>query len=190
MSCWHATAANGASLAEGMTGQTIPEAVHALIVMGVAGSGKTTIARALAERIRWPFRDGDEFHPASNVAKMSSGQPLTDDDRWPWLRAIAAEIDRTIDTSGHVVIACSALKRAYRDILIGPRAGVRLIYLKGSRDLILQRLRSRRGHFMPPQLLDSQFATLEEPRADEKAVVIDIAASVDAIVDDIIRQLS
>ncbi len=131
--------------------------------MGVAGSGKTTIAQALAARLGWRFEDGDAFHPASNVEKMHSGRPLTDDDRWPWLRAIAAEVDRTRDADGHIVIACSALKRVYRDILIGKRSGVRLIYLKGSRDLILERLRARRGHFMPPELLDSQFATLEEP---------------------------
>jgi len=168
----------------------IPNAIHALIVMGVAGSGKTTIAEALAKRIEWPFKDGDSFHPASNVEKMRNGHPLTDEDRWPWLRAIAAEIDRTSDAREHVVIACSALKRAYRDILIGKRHNVRLIYLKGSRDLIGERLRARRGHFMPPQLLDSQFATLEEPREDEKAIVVDIAPAVEAIVDNIIRQLS
>lgn len=168
----------------------IPNAVHALIIMGVSGSGKTTIAEALAKRIDWPFKDGDSFHPASNVEKMRNGHPLTDEDRWPWLRAIAAEIDRTIDAGEHVVITCSALKRAYRDILIGKRSGVRLIYLKGSRELIGERLRARRGHFMPPQLLDSQFATLQEPLEDENATVVDIAPAVDAIVDNIVRQLN
>src|SRR5437764_13983717 len=158
--------------------------------MGAAGSGKTTIAEALAGRTGWPFKDGDAFHPPSNVEKMRSGQPLTDEDRWPWLRAIAAEIDRTSEANGHIVIACSALKRAYRDVLIGNRAGVRLIYLKGSRELILERLQARRGHFMPPQLLDSQLATLEEPAHDENAVIVDVAPGVDAIVDEIIRQLS
>src|SRR4051794_41074631 len=120
---------------------------EAMVVMGVAGSGKTTITQALADRIGWTFKDGDIFHPASNVEKMRSGQPLTDDDRWPWLRAIAAEIDRAIAAGEHLVIACSALKRAYRDVLIGSRTDVRLIYLKGDRDLILQRLRERKGHF-------------------------------------------
>jgi gluconokinase len=172
-----------------MTEATIPSAIDALIVMGVAGSGKTTVAQALAARTGWRFEDGDVFHPASNVEKMRSGQPLTDEDRWPWLRAIAAEIDRTRKADGHIIIACSALKRSYRDILIGSRLGVQLIYLKGSRDLIGQRLRARRGHFMPPALLDSQFATLEEPGSDERAVVVDVASTVDAIVDDIVRQL-
>jgi gluconokinase len=167
----------------------MPGGIHALIVMGVSGSGKTTIAEALAQRIKWPFKDGDAFHPASNVEKMRNGHPLTDDDRWPWLRAIAAEIDRTTDAGRHIVITCSALKRAYRDILIGGRSGVRLIYLEGSRELIAERLRARRGHFMPPKLLDSQFAALEEPRDDERAIVVDVASTVDAVVDDIVRQL-
>ena len=172
-----------------MSENTLPSSLHALIVMGVAGSGKTTIAEALAARIGWAFKDGDFFHPPSNVEKMRSGHPLTDDDRWPWLRAIADEIDRTRETNGHIIIACSALKRVYRDILIGDRRGVALIYLKGSRELIGQRLRERRGHFMPPQLLDSQFATLEEPDVGERAIVVDVAPTVDAIVDDILRQL-
>ena len=168
----------------------IHSAVHALIIMGVSGSGKTTIAEALAERIKWPFKDGDAFHPASNVEKMRGGHPLTDEDRWPWLRAVAAEIGCTGGAGGHVVITCSALKRAYRNILIGKRADVRLIYLKGSRDLISERLRARRGHFMPAQLLDSQFATLEEPGPDENAVVVDVTPAVGVIVDHIVRQLS
>ncbi len=172
-----------------MSENSLPSSLHALIVMGVAGSGKTTIAEALAARIGWAFKDGDLFHPPSNVEKMRDGHPLTEDDRWPWLRAIADEIDRTRDTKGHIIIACSALKRVYRDILIGDRHGVALIYLKGSRDLIGQRLRARRGHFMPPQLLDSQFATLEEPDVQERAIVVDVAPAVDAIVDDILSQL-
>jgi carbohydrate kinase (thermoresistant glucokinase family) len=172
-----------------MTESPLPSSLHALIVMGVAGSGKTTIAQALAARIGWAFKDGDLFHPPSNVEKMRSGHPLTDDDRWPWLRAIAAEIDRTREARSHIIIACSALKRVYRDILIGSRRGVALIYLKGSRDLIRQRLQARRGHFMPLELLDSQFATLEEPVADERAIVVDVTAPVDAIVDDIVRQI-
>jgi len=172
-----------------MSETTLPSSLHALIVMGVAGSGKTTIAEALAARIGWTFKDGDLFHPPSNVEKMRSGHPLSDEDRWPWLRAIADEIDRTREAGGHIIIACSALKRVYRDILIGSRRGVALIYLKGSRDLIGQRLRERRGHFMPPELLDSQFATLEEPDAGERAIVADVAPTVDAIVDDILSQL-
>jgi gluconokinase len=172
-----------------MSEDPLPSSLHGLIVMGVAGSGKTTIAQALADRIGWRFEDGDVFHPASSVEKMRSGHPLTDEDRWPWLRAIAAEIDRTDKAGGHIIIACSALKRSYRDILIGSRNSVRLIYLKGSLDLIRQRLQARRGHFMPPQLLDSQFATLQEPAPDERAIVVDVAPTVDAIVDDVVRQL-
>jgi gluconokinase len=172
-----------------MSKQAVPDLIHALIVMGVAGSGKTTIAQALAQRIGWDFKDGDAFHPASNVGKMRSGRPLTDEDRWPWLRAIAAEIDRTADAGGHLVVTCSALKRTYRDILIGSRTAVRLIYLNGSRDLISQRLRARQGHFMPPELLDSQFATLQEPGRDEHAIVVDAAETIDAIVEAIVEQL-
>ncbi len=161
----------------------------AMIVMGVSGSGKSTIAEALANRLGWTFEDGDRFHPASNVAKMSAGHPLTDEDRWPWLRAIAAEIDRLADSGGHAVIACSALKRAYRDILVHGRRDVRIIYLKGSRQLIAARLAARTNHFMPPGLLDSQFKTLQEPVRDENAVVVSIDASADAIVEDIVRRL-
>ena len=137
---------------------------RALIVMGVSGSGKSTIGKALAERLGWTYEDGDDFHPPSNVAKMSAGQPLTDDDRWPWLRAIAAEIDRVAADGGHAVIACSALKRAYRDILVHGRDDVRIVYLDGSRELIAERMAARKNHFMPPGLLDSQFATLEAAR--------------------------
>jgi len=162
---------------------------HALIVMGVSGSGKTTVGRDLALRLRWMFEDGDAFHPPANVEKMQSGHPLNDDDRRPWLEAIAAEIDRTLAANRHLVVACSALKRAYRDIIVGKRTGVRLVYLRGDRDVIMTRLRARRGHFMPASLLDSQFATLQEPTAEERAIVVDIDASVAAIVDAIVRQL-
>ena len=160
----------------------------ALVVMGVSGSGKTTIADKLAERLGWTFEDGDRFHPASNVAKMSAGHPLSDEDRWPWLRAIADEIDRVCAAGEHAVIACSALKRAYRDILVHGRDDVRIIYLKGTQELIAGRLAARKGHFMPPGLLDSQFKTLEPPDENENPVTESIDASVEAIVDDIIRQ--
>lgn len=161
----------------------------ALVVMGVSGSGKTTIAELLAERLGWTFEDGDRFHPASNVAKMSAGHPLSDEDRWPWLRAIADEIDRVCATGEHAVIACSALKRAYRDILVHGRDDVRIIYLRGTQQLIAERLALRKNHFMPPGLLDSQFKTLEPPDTDENPVTVPIDASVDFIVDDIIKQL-
>jgi gluconokinase len=161
----------------------------ALIVMGVSGSGKSTIADKLAERLSWRYEDGDRFHPASNVAKMSAGHPLTDEDRWPWLQAIADEIDRVCKAGERAVIACSALKRAYRDILVHGKDDVRIVFLNGSQDLIAGRLAARKGHFMPPGLLDSQFRTLEPPGAGENPVTVSIGASVDAIVDDIVRQL-
>ena len=161
----------------------------ALIVMGVSGSGKSTIAAKLAERIGWRCEDGDRFHPASNVAKMSAGHPLTDEDRWPWLQAIADEIDRVSEAGDRAVIACSALKRAYRDILVHGRKDVRIIYLEGSQQLIADRLAKRKGHFMPAGLLDSQFKTLEPPAPDENPVTVSIDAPVDAIIDDIVRKL-
>jgi gluconokinase len=163
--------------------------LRALIVMGVSGSGKSTIAEALAARLNWRFEDGDSFHPAANVAKMESGQPLTDDDRWPWLQAIAGEIDRSIDAGTPLIVACSALKRAYRDVLVHGRNDVAIIYLDGSKELIAERLRVRKNHFMPPGLLDSQFATLEPPRADEHAIAVSIDAPVPAIVANILNQL-
>jgi gluconokinase len=161
-----------------------------LIVMGVAGSGKTTIASRLAERLGWTFEDGDRFHPPANVAKMSAGHPLTDEDRWPWLQAIADEIDSVCGRGGHAVIACSALKRAYRDLLVHGRSDVRIVFLKGTQSLIADRLARRKGHFMPAGLLDSQFKTLEPPELEERAIAVSIDASVETIVDDIIRQLA
>ena len=162
----------------------------ALIVMGVAGSGKSTIGETLAGRIGWRFEDGDRFHPASNVAKMSAGVPLTDDDRWPWLQAIADEIDRLCAAGERAVVACSALRRVYRDVLIHGRNDVRLVYLDGSQQLIADRLNRRKGHFMPPDLLASQFKTLEPPAGDERPITVPIDASVEAIVDDIVGQLT
>jgi gluconokinase len=161
----------------------------ALVVMGVSGSGKSTIADRLAERLSWSYEDGDRFHPASNVAKMSAGRPLTDEDRWPWLQAIADEIDRVCKAGQHAVIACSALKRAYRDVLVHGRSDVRIVFLNGTEQLIASRLARRKGHFMPPGLLESQFKTLQPPDASENPVTVSIDASVEAIVDDIVRQL-
>ena len=161
----------------------------ALIVMGVSGSGKTTIGEKLAERLGWRYEDGDTFHPKGNVAKMSAGQPLTDEDRWPWLRAIAAEIDRLCAAHEPAVIGCSALKRAYRDILVHGRSDVRIVYLAGTQELIAGRLARRKGHFMPAGLLKSQFETLQPPGADENPIIVSIDASADTVVDDIVRQL-
>ena len=161
----------------------------ALVVMGVSGSGKSTIAEQLAARLGWRYVDGDLFHPPANVAKMSAGHPLTDEDRWPWLRAIAAEIDRLAAAGARAVVACSALKRAYRDILVHGRDDIRIVFLSGTKDLIAKRLAARKGHFMPPGLLDSQFKTLEPPQPSERPITVSIDAPVDGIVDDIARQL-
>lgn len=163
--------------------------VSAMVVMGVSGAGKSTIGAMLARRLGWEYEDGDWFHPQSNIDKMHAGKPLTDEDRWPWLRAIAQNIDETRERGGQAIIACSALKRAYRRILIGERTDVRLIYLKGDRNLIARRLAIRYGHFMPPQLLDSQFAALEEPQADEHPIVVSIDAPPRAIVETIMAKL-
>jgi gluconokinase len=161
----------------------------ALVVMGVSGSGKSTIADRLAARLGWRYEDGDRFHPPANVAKMSAGHPLTDEDRWPWLQAIADEIDRLSEAGQRAVIACSALKRSYRDILVHGRDDVRIVFLNGTQDLIAKRLAARKGHFMPPGLLASQFKTLEPPQPGERPITVSIDAPVEAIVDDIISQL-
>ncbi|PJG55041.1 gluconate kinase [Bradyrhizobium forestalis] len=165
------------------------EAPCALIVMGVSGSGKSTVAKALGERLGWRFEDGDSFHPAGNVEKMRAGHPLTDEDRWPWLNAIADEIALVCGRGEHIIIACSALKHAYRDVLLRGRSDVRFVFLKGTKELIAERLALRKGHFMPPGLLTSQFETLEPPEAGEHVITVSIDETVEAIVDGIVRQL-
>ena len=160
-----------------------------IVVMGVSGCGKSTIASMLAHRLHWIYEDGDWLHPQSNVEKMHHGEPLTDADRWPWLRAIAAWIDNTRNAGSHGVVACSALKHVYRDILIGERRDVRLVFLKGDRELIERRLAARDDHFMPASLLDSQFAALEAPTADERPVTVSIAPHPRDIVDTIVAKL-
>jgi len=160
-----------------------------IVVMGVASSGKTSLGERLAQRLGWPFRDADSFHPPQNVAKMSSGTPLTDEDRKPWLAAIAAWIDASRASGGNGIVTCSALRRAYRDVIVGDRPDVALVYLKGSRELIGRRMAARQHHFMPPALLDSQFATLEEPGEDERPLVVQVEASKDAIVELVVREL-
>ena len=144
------------------------------VVMGVSGSGKTTVAAMLASALHCRFLEGDDLHPPANVEKMRSGTPLTDADRLPWLHRIASEIDAWRRRGEAGVVTCSALKRAYRDILIGDRANVTLVYLKGSRALIEKRMAARQAHFMPIALLDSQFATLQEPTPDERPITVDV----------------
>jgi gluconokinase len=163
--------------------------LNALVVMGVSGSGKTTLAAMLAGRLGWPYRDADDFHPAANVLKMSSGRPLTDEDRAPWLAAIARWIDDQRAAGGHAIVACSALKRAYRDVLIGGRDDVRLVFLQGDRALVGARMAARRDHFMPTALLDSQFATLEAPTPDEQPVVVHVGGAPEEIVAAILSAL-
>jgi len=157
--------------------------------MGVSGSGKTTVAKALAEHLGWRFQEGDALHPPQNVAKMAAGTPLSDADRWPWLTAIAAVIDgwRAAGVSG--IVTCSALKRAYRQVLVGDRADVRLVYLAGSKALIAGRMAARTGHFMPAALLDSQLATLEPPGAEEHPIVMDIGPEPAVIVAELVRRV-
>lgn len=161
-----------------------------VIVMGVSGSGKSTVGALLASRLQWTFEDADRFHPPSNIDKMHSGIALTDEDRRPWLAAIAGWIDKTRGLAEHGVIACSALKRRYRDILIGDRADVRLVYLKGDETLIARRLATRHEHFMPQGLLHSQFDALEEPGPDEKCIVAPIEPQPHEIVAGILSALN
>jgi gluconokinase len=156
--------------------------LSAVVVMGVSGAGKSTVGQLIAAQLGAPFRDADSFHPPANVTKMSSGQPLTDEDRWPWLRAIAAWIAEHRAAGTTCVVTCSALKRVYRDIVTdSQRADVRIVYLKGDFQLIAARLAARKGHFMPPALLKSQFDTLQEPAADEHAIVAPIDATPEEI---------
>ena len=143
-----------------------------LVIMGVAGCGKTTAAIELATAMGWAYQEGDSLHPPENVEKMRGGTPLTDEDRWPWLGAIAGVIDGWIAGGASAVLTCSALKRAYRDIIIGDRRGVRLVYIQGERALLQERLAGSSGHYMSPCLLDSQLATLEEPGPEELPIVV------------------
>jgi gluconokinase len=167
----------------------MPNNPSIIVVMGVSGCGKSTVASMLAHRLNWVYEDGDWFHPPSNIKKMHSGEPLTDEDRWPWLHGIAAWIDATRRAGNHGTVACSALKRAYRDVLIGERRDVGIVYLKGERELIARRLAARNGHFMPPSLLDNQFAALEEPQPDEHPIVVSIVPHPREIVEEIVKRL-
>ena len=160
-----------------------------VVVMGVSGSGKSTVAAMLAAALGCQFQEGDDLHPPENVEKMRSGTPLSDADRMPWLRRIAKEIDGWRARSECGVLTCSALKRSYRDVIIGERHNVVLVYLKGSHELIRQRMIARHEHFMPVALLDSQLATLEEPTPDEHPIVVDICGKPAEIAHEIVRQL-
>ena len=146
-----------------------------IVLMGVSGAGKSTIGDELSRMLGWQFRDADSFHPPANIDKMRSGIPLADDDRWPWLDAIGAWIGERLANREPGIVSCSALKRAYRARIGARRQGVRLIYLLGSQEMIAGRLAARTGHFMPAELLASQFTTLEEPGPEERALVVGIA---------------
>lgn len=153
-----------------------------ILIMGVAGSGKTTIGRQLAAELGWSFRDADDFHPPANIAKMAAGQPLTDTDRAPWLTAIRAHIDTCLARGESAVITCSALKDSYRRIVVADPARVKLVHLTGDFALILQRLGQRRDHFMKETMLQSQFEALEPPR---DALTLDVARPPETLVADI-----
>lgn len=153
---------------------------HLVVLMGVTGAGKSTVGTLLAQRLGLSFRDADEFHPPANVAKMSRGTPLTDEDRWPWLDAIGAHL--AAHRVGGCVVTCSALKRIYRDRLRAAAPGLRFIHLQGDMALVAARQAARQGHFMPPSLVASQFATLEPPAPEEGVIALDVAAPPEAIV--------
>src|SRR5262245_49879077 len=160
-----------------------------LVLMGVSGCGKSTTGTRLSKLLGWPFRDADSFHPQANIDKMSKGLPLTDDDRQPWLAAIAHWIDERLAGNESGIVSCSALKRSYRRVIIGDRPDVHLVYLKGDIELIGDRVSRRKNHFMPPALLKSQFDALEEPQADERALSVPIVMPPRRVVDSIVQQL-
>lgn len=168
----------------------MPTADHPplVVMMGVSGSGKTTVGAALAQRLRVPFADADDFHPPENIAKMSAGVPLTDDDREPWLRTIAAWLHA--HTAGGGVVSCSALKRSYRDLLRSDAAHAVFLHLHGDRDTLAARVAGRPGHFMPAALIDSQFRTLEPLQADEEGAALDVSDPVDDLVEQSLQFLA
>jgi gluconokinase len=159
-----------------------------VIVFGVSGAGKTTVGKLLARKLGWRFIETDDFHPAANVEKMRSGHSLTDEDRWPWLERLREEIQRSLATGEKAVLACSALKRAYRDRL-RVNEKVKFVFLHGDHALVEKQLRSRHGHFMDPGLLQSQFDALEEPQPDEQVLTIQLGRTPDEIVEEIKTRL-
>ena len=170
----------------GETGGTTP---RLLVVMGVSGCGKSTVAGLLSKALNWPFIEGDALHPAANIVKMHDGIPLTDDDRAPWLAAIAAKLGAWHAAGQSGIVTCSALKRAYRTILAEGRPELVFIYLRGTRALLESRMAHRTGHFMPPSLLDSQLATLEPPAPDEAALTVDIGPLLPVLIEQILAGL-
>jgi gluconokinase len=160
-----------------------------VIVFGVSGAGKTTIGKLLVEELGWQFYEADDFHPRANIEKMRSGLPLTDEDRWPWLERLREQIMRSLAAKENAVLACSALKRVYREHL-RVSGDVKFVFLRGDYALIERQLRRRRGHFMNPALLQSQFADLEEPQPDEDVLTIDLGRSPQELVDEIKAKLN
>ncbi|QRM54301.1 gluconokinase [Sinorhizobium sp. BG8] len=162
----------------------------AIVVMGVSGCGKTSVAEGIARSFGLRFVEGDQLHPARNVEKMSKGIPLTDEDRWPWLEVIGGEMSASRARGEGIVVSCSALKRVYRERLRSAAGGgLSFVYLKGSRELLLSRMSARKNHFMPASLLDSQLATLEDPTGESGVVVVDIDAPLDRIIADALGAL-
>ncbi|MGW4804313.1 gluconokinase [Kitasatospora sp. NPDC004272] len=162
----------------------------AVVVMGVSGVGKTTVARLLAERLGLPYAEADDFHPAANIAKMSAGTPLDDQDRQPWLRALGGWLGERVAAGSGGVVTCSALKRSYRDVLRAACPDAFFLHLSGGHDLVGDRLAHRTGHFMPPSLLDSQYAALEPLQADENGTVLDVDADPDTLVERAVAALA
>ena len=160
-----------------------------IVLMGVSGSGKTTVATLLHRRLGWPFAEGDALHPDANVRKMAAGRPLSDADRAPWLRLVADWVNARIDAGDNGLITCSALKRAYRDVINRRGSGVMFVFLSGSRGELEARLAAREDHFMPAELLASQLADLEPPAPDEPAISVDTAAAPGTIADEIVARL-
>ena len=160
-----------------------------LVLMGVSGCGKSTVAGLLAGRLGWASEEGDDLHPQVNKDKMAAGHPLDDEDRWPWLHKVADWVDERLDAGESGLITCSALKRTYRDIIDRRGSGVVFVYLAGSRETIAARLGARQGHYMPSSLLDSQFADLEEPAPDEPVVQVDVGPPAPVIAENVIEAL-
>lgn len=157
-----------------------------LVFMGVSGCGKSTVAALLSGRLGWAFEEGDSLHPQANVDKMAAGHPLDDADRWPWLEKVAEWVEGQLDAGTSGLITCSALKRSYRDMINRRGSGVQFVYLAGSEQLIAARLAARQGHFMPPELLKSQFADLEEPTPDEPGIRLDVGPAPAVLADEVV----